>query len=161
MLELELENAAVMLEDLKLKSEDSGLFGLLSLSMNLEADVLDFFEETLKHFYFDKDAATDLSGKMPLRDPRAVYPHHRDEEMTGATMKIAYGVGGPMIFPDVALDDFALSPKDGERVIVACRAKVRLADELQAGRLAFMLKRGITVSIEPMERPKLPLERAA
>lgn len=158
MLELEFQNAQAHLEAFKPDTDkvEGALVPVayLHFSSNQDADILAFFEPTLKAFYFDENGPRDLALGLPLRDQHAVFPHARDEEMCGAVLKVEYGLG-TMTFVDVILDKFTLSPRDGGRVIVTMRAKVR-ADEAQAGKLYMLQKQEVRITLEPVDQEDLP-----
>jgi hypothetical protein len=154
-LELEFEKTNGVLHDFDPNTEKNGEpYAYLTISTAQEADVLAFFEPTLKAFYFDENATRDLALGLRLRDDHQVFPHRRTEEMGGATLTVDYGIGNPMVLMDTALNSFELTPMDGGRVVVVFRAKVRLTEE-QAGKVFMLQKKAITISVEPAELPEL------
>lgn len=158
MLELELDNVKAVLTGVDNKpGKDGGRpFMLLSIAMLRPAGELIFFSPDLEEHYFDKTAVVeDMGGGSPLRDAHMVFPHKRDETMSGAVAKIEYGIGNPMAFPDAVIDQVQLTPKPGSFVLIECRVKVYPGDEVTAGRLFFMQTREIALSIEPIEKPQL------
>jgi hypothetical protein len=158
MLQLELQKATATFENFNPRVEKDGPDKVpaadLKISAPQPADVLAHFSPTLKAFYFDEKGPRDLAEGMPLRDPHAVYPHARDEEMTGATVTIDFGVGEPMVFQDAKINTFRLTPMAGGSVIVSFRVQCR-PDERQAGKLYLLQETGITISVEPAELPEL------
>jgi hypothetical protein len=160
MLELELDNAKATLEGGGWKpGKEDQPFLYLNLSVAADADVLAFFSPDLKNFYYNENATKDLAGGLPLRDPDMVFPHKRREEMTGATLTIKHGLG-EMIFTDAVLDEFELTPMINSTVVVAFRAKV-FPQEGHVGKLFFLQKREVSLTVEPMEPPQLGLKDAA
>ena len=157
MLELELDNAKATLEDYDPKVGKVGgvreRSALLKVSIDVTADILAHFEATLKDrlFVLDEDLA---GGVLRVRDSGEVYPMARSEEMFRATVKIDYGLGKPMHFPEADLDEFRISPMDGGGVILFARIKVK-PDEGQAGRLYMLHGEPITLTVEPAVQPML------
>jgi hypothetical protein len=149
MLQLELEKTNAVLLQFKPDVDKVGPLATLKIATVQDADVLAFFEPTLKDFYFNKDGPRDLADGLPLRDPHAVFPHKRDEEMTGAVVKVGYGLG-PMVFVDAVLDGFLLTPRDGGRVQIECQVTVRPGEE-QAGKLFMLQHQTFELTVEPME----------
>src|SRR4051812_40561726 len=128
-MEFELDKATATFENFNPRVEKDGPDKVpaadLKISVAQSADVLSFFSPTLKGFYFDEKAPKDLAEGMPLRDPHAVFPHSRDEEMTGATVTIDFGVGEPMVFQDAKINSFGLTPHPGGSVVVRFRVQCR------------------------------------
>lgn len=159
MLELELEKQTANLVDFDPKTKKFGggkvPYAVLAVSCTLSADVLANFSPTLKAMLFDEKGPKDLAGDtMPLRDPHMVYPLDRDEEMTGATVMIDVGIGDPMRFADVVVKDFQLTPLPGGFVVVAFKVHCE-PNEAQVGKLYMMQEQPITITLEPMELPKM------
>lgn len=158
MLEFELEGATATLENFNPRVEKAGPEKVpaadLKISCARSADVLAHFEPTLKAFLFNDKGPRDLADGLPLRDPHMVFPLARDEEMTGATVKIDFGIGEPMVFADAKVNQFRLTPQEGGSVIVGFRVQCK-PNELQAGKLYTMQEKGITISVEPAELPEM------
>lgn len=156
MLDFALENKPATLEDFKPRTEKFGGSKQpatdLLISCPLDADILAVFEPTLKSFLFSEDGL-DLAGGMPLRDANAVYPLERAEEMTGAEVKIGYGLG-EMIFQDAKVNQFRLTPMPGGAVVVGFRVQCKPSEQ-QAGKLYLLQEQPITITVEPMELPVL------
>src|SRR4051812_18525448 len=160
-MEFELTKATATFENFNPRVEKDGPDKVpaadLKISVAQSADVLAFFSPTLKAFYFDEKGPRDLAEGMPLRDPHAVYPHARDEELTGATVTIDFGVGQPMVFQDAKVNQFRLEPMNGGAVVVDFRVQCR-PNEAQAGKLYLLQETGITISVVP---PALPTIKEA
>src|SRR5574343_65612 len=96
MLSLELSKVNATLENVNLRVEKAGQDKVPAadpkISVPESADVLAHFSPTLKAFLFDEEGPKDLAEGMRLRDPHLGYPLSRDEEMTGATVKIGFRV---------------------------------------------------------------------
>lgn len=157
MLELELEKQHAVLEGFAPKTKKFGggkvPCAALTISCTLNADVLANFSPTLKSMLFDEKGIRDLAGDtMPLRDPRMVYPLDREEEMSGATVKIGFGIGDPMHFPEVVVKDFQITPMPGGFVILGFKLHCA-PTEIQAGRLYTMQEQPIDITLEPMDPP--------
>lgn len=159
MLRLELSKANATLEDLNLRTEKHGQDKVpaadLKISAPSDADVLANFSPTLKSFLFHTDGTLDLAGGFALRDPHMQLPIGRDEEMTGATVKIGYGVGDPMVFDDAKVNGFKLTPMEGGTVVVVFRVQCRPTPE-QVAKLYTLQETGIEFTLEPAELPSLP-----
>lgn len=157
MLELELETAKATLEDFDPKTGKVGgvreRFALLKVSVDVTAEILAHFESTLKDrlFVLDEDLA---GGVLKVRDSGEVFPMARSEQMFRATVKIDYGIGQPMHFPEADLDEFKIWPVDGGGVILYARIKVK-PDEGQAGRLYMLQGEAITLTVEPAVLPAM------
>ena len=158
MLRLELSKVTATLENLNLRMEKSGEGKVpaadLKISAAQSADVLANFSPTLKSFLFHTDGTLDLAGGMALRDPHLQFPIGRDEEMTGATVKIGFGVGEPMKFEDAKVNTFKLTPMDGGSVIVGFRVQCRPTPE-QVAKLYTLQETGIELSLTPAELPAM------
>lgn len=162
MLQLEFEKVPATFESFNPRVEKDGPDKIpaadLKVSVNTDADVLAYFSPMLKWFYFDENGPHDLADGLPLRDNHAVYPHSRDEEMIGATVSIDFGVGTPMIFQGVKVNQFKITPMPGGSVVLAFRIQCR-PSEVQAGKLYLLQETGISLTIEPVELPNI--ERSA
>ena len=159
MFSLELNAATATLEKFVSRKETHGAerrcAATLKMSTAQSADVLAHFHPDLKDKMF-KVGSPDLLGDraMVKRDPNCVYPEARDEEMFGAEMRIAYGVGPALVFPDCALTDFRLTPMDGGTVVIVFNVHT-ICDEVMGGKLHVLNEEGITLTIEPAELPEI------
>lgn len=158
MLRLELAKASATLENVNLRTEKSGQDKIpaadLKISVAQGADVLANFSPTLKNFLFHTEGTLDLAGGFALRDPHLQYPLSRDEEMTGATVKIGYGPGDPQVFSDAKVNAFKLTPMDGGSVIVGFRVQCRPTPE-QIAKLYTLQETGIELWLEPAVLPTM------
>jgi len=158
MLRLELDKATATLENVNLRMEKAGDEKIpaadLKLSAPQPADVLAHFSPTLKNFLFHTEGTLDLAGGFELRDPHLGYPLSRDEEMTGATVRIGYGVGEPMIFQDAKVNGFRLTPHNGGTVVVGFRVQCRPTPE-QVAKLYTLQETGVELWLEPAELPTM------
>lgn len=155
--EFELDKASATLENLNPRVEKDGPDKVpaadLKLSFNTDADVLAYFSPTLKSFLFEQ--ATDLAGgTLQLRDRHMVFPLVRDEEMSGATVTIDYGVESPMVFQDAKVNQFKISAMDGGGVVVGFRVQCRPTAP-QIGKLYELQERAVTLSIKAAEPPMM------
>lgn len=152
MLRLELTGATATLENLNCRTEKSGPDKVpaadLKVTVAQSAEVLAHFSPTLKAMLFNESGPRDLADGLPLRDTHFVYPLSRDEEMTGAKVRIEFGVGKPMEFEDVKVNQFRITPMEGGTVVIGFRVQCK-PDEKQIGKLYMMQEQGITLSIEP------------
>lgn len=159
MMQLELDNATATLESVNLRTEKCGPDKVpaadLKITAPQTADVLAHFSPTLKNFLFHTEGTLDLAGGFELRDRHMVFPLARDEEMTGATVRIGYGPGEPMAFEDAKVNAFKLTPMEGGSVIVGFRVQCRPTPD-QVAKLYTLQETGIELSLEPAELPSLP-----
>lgn len=155
MLAFELTEATATLENFNARTEKHGPDRVPAASLRIsaaqDADVLAFFSPTLKTMLFNANGQRDLADGMPLRDPHMVYPIARDEEMTGATVHIGYGVGEPIVLTDCILRDFKLTPMEGGSVIVLFTVNCKPDPHKDVPRLYLSQSQGVSVSVEPME----------
>ncbi|MBK8916343.1 MAG: hypothetical protein IPM64_17400 [Phycisphaerales bacterium] len=158
MLSLELSAVTATLENLNPRVEKIGAEKLpaadLKISCAQSADVLAHFSPTLKAFLFDADGPRDLADGMTVRDPHLGYPLSRDEEMTGATVTIGFGVGSPMVFPDCRVNQFRITPMEGGTVVLGFRVQCR-PDEKQIGKLYQLQETGVEFTLEPADLPEM------
>lgn len=167
MLELKLSEVTATFLHFNARTEKSGNDDVpaadLKITTFLGAEVLKNFREDLKEMLFKHDtlegtlfAGDDDVAKQGLviRDPHMVYPLERDEEMTGVTVAINFGIGEAMLFTDAKVNGFKLTPRDGGSVVVEFRVQCR-PDQEQGGKLYWLQKRGITISLTPAEPPKM------
>ncbi len=158
MLELELTKVTATLENLNLRTEKAGPDKIpaadLKITCAQSADVLAHFSPLLKTFLFDVDGPKDLADGISVRDPHLGYPLSRDEEMTGATVQIGFGVGDPMAFEDCKVNSFRLTPMEGGSVVLGMRVQCRPTPE-QVGKLYQLQETGIELTLEPMELPAM------
>lgn len=153
MLELEITKVVGTFENFNPRVEKDGPAADLKISCNMPADVLAHFRADLRSTLFVSE--TDLAGEtLRVRDTHMVYPISRDEEMTGATVSIDFGIGAPMRFGGAKVNQFRLTPLDGGSVIVAFRVQCRPSEE-QAGKLYTLQEKGITLTLEPADPPKM------
>lgn len=159
MMRLELDRVTATLENVNLRTEKAGAEKVpaadLKITAAQSADVLAHFSPTLKTFLFHTEGTLDLAGGFALRDAHLVYPLSRDEEMTGATVKVGFGVGDPMVFDDAKVNAFRLTPMDGGSVVVGFRVQCRPTPE-QVAKLYTLQETGIEFTLEPAELPSLP-----
>jgi hypothetical protein len=159
MLELELDHAEAVLAAFNpdTKKNESGSeepITVLRFTVGGDADMLAFFGPKMKDEYFKAGPKDMFEGGLMLADPNAVFPHKRAETMTGALLEVDYGVGGAMPFPDAVLDKFAITPMNGGKVIFAFDVTIR-PDEGQVGKLYFLQKKVVHISLKPAEAPKM------
>lgn len=157
MLRLEFDRVTATLENVNLRTEKVGPDKVgavdLKLSVPSRADVLAYFSPTLKAFLFD-EKSVDLIGGMALRDSHLQYPLVRDDEMTGAGITVDYGVGDPMVFEDVRVNQFRITPVEGGSVIIGMRVQLRPSPE-QVAKFFTMLEQGVTLTLTPAELPSM------
>jgi hypothetical protein len=155
---LELNNANATLESVAMRLEKDGTDEFpaadLKLSVTTDADVLAYFAPMLRQFYYDESGPRDLAQTVPLRDSHMVFPHGRDEELVGAIVTVAYGVGSPMRFADARVNQFKLTPHPGGVVIIQCRVQCRPSEQ-QIGKLYLLQSRAVTLTIEPANQPRI------
>ena len=113
MLDLDLDKVTATLEHLNTRTEKSGPDDVpaatIKVSCAQSADVLAYFSPELRSFLFDTEGPKDLAGGMSIRNPHLEYPIGLDHEMTGATVRIEYGVGKPIEFSVQAVIDLLIA----------------------------------------------------
>ena len=158
MLELELDAATATLENLNTRTEKAGPDKMpaadLKFSCAQSADVLAHFSPELRAFLFDEDGPKDLADGVRVRNPHLDYPLGLDHEMTGASIRIDYGVGKPLEFTECKVNQFRITPMDGGSVVLGFRVQCR-PDEKQIGKLYLLQEQGVTLTLEPMELPEM------
>ena len=158
MLRLELDKATATLQSLNLRTEKHGEQNVpaadIDVSVARSADVLAEFSPTLKDFIFDPAGPRDLAEGLPIRDKHLKYPLHRDEEMTGATVLIGYGVGEPMRIADAKVSKFRITPHEGGGVVVEFRVQCKPEPE-QIAKLYTLQASQIEISLKPVDLPEL------
>jgi hypothetical protein len=163
MLQLELTNAVATLEHLNTRTEKVGPDDVPAATLKItcpqSADVLAFFSPELRGFLFDTEGPQDLAGGMSVRNPHLEYPIGVDHEMTGAKVAIEYGVGKPMEFADVTINEFRITPMEGGTVVLGFKVNCR-PDEKQIGKLYVLQKKGVTLTLEPVELAEITREAA-
>lgn len=134
----------------------------LTIRVARDADVLAFFEPTLKSMLFDHAGPRDLAEGMPLRDKHMVWPMKRDEEMRGAEVTIDYGVNSPIELADCKLKGFQITPHEGGTVVVEFTVQCKPDAHKHVPHLYLLQEQGITISIVPADEEELPeMERNA
>lgn len=156
MLELELANINALLLAFKPGEKDGSPHTDLTISVAETADVLAFFEPTLKSMLFDHAGPRDLAEGMPLRDKHLVFPLKRDEEMHNATVIIDYGVSEKIRLEATMLSKFELTPREGGAVVVEFTVRCRPDPHKDVPYLYILQKRGITITLIPGEPEELP-----
>jgi hypothetical protein len=157
MLRLEFTNQTGTFEHFNPRTEKDGQDKVpaadLKISCPMPPDVLAHFRPDLKHtlFVVDKDLAGEV---LRVRDPHIQYPIARDEEMTGATVSIDFGIGDPMVFDDAKVNSFRITPSDGGTVYLQFRVQCRPTQD-EGGKLYWLQEKGITFSLEPGELPEV------
>jgi hypothetical protein len=164
MLQLEFSKVTATLENVNLRTEKNGPDKVpaadLKLSVATSADVLAFFSPTLKAFLFNESGPRDLADGLPLRDTHMVFPMQRDEEMAGADVILDYGLpGSEMMFGEVKVNQFRITPMEGGSVIVDMRVQCKPTPE-QIAKLYTLQEMGVTLSLDPAELPKLKEDAA-
>jgi hypothetical protein len=161
MLELELDKVVATLVNFNPRAEKNGKERVpaadLSIRVARDADVLAYFAPTLKSMIFDHAGPRDLAEGMPLRDKHMVYPLKRDEEMTGATVTIDYGVKETIELADCRLKglrDHAARGRDRRGSISPCSASpTRTSTCLSSTCCSSRASRSV---IEPRDEEDLP-----
>jgi len=158
MFELELSGVTATLEHLNTRTEKSGPEDVpaatLKISCAQSADILAVFGPELRDFLFEQ-GPQDLAGSvLVVRDPHLEYPIGTDREMTGAKALIEYGVGKPMQFDDVTVNEFRITPMDGGTVVLLFKVNFKQHDE-HIQKLYKLQKKGITLTLVPAALPEM------
>jgi hypothetical protein len=165
MLEFELTNAVATLVNFNPRVEKNNKDKVPASDLRIRtaqsADVLAFFEPRLKAHLFDEAGPRDLAEGLPLRDKHMVYPLKRDELMSGAAVKIEYGVNSPIDLADARLKDFAITPMEGGTVIVEFTVQCKPDAFKHVPHLYLLQEQGITISVVPADPAELPTMKEA
>ena len=157
-IQLELTNASALLSNLNTRTEKAGPDDVPAADLNIECnrdrDVLAFFSPTLRAHLFDEKGPKDLADGVQLQHPEIKGAIPIEGEMTGATVRIDFGVAKPMELTDVKIGKFKIEPKEGGTVALSFQINCK-PDEKQIGKLYMLQKQSITISIEPAELPQM------
>lgn len=155
MLEFQLSNATATLQHWHPRTEggDDVPAVTLKISCAQPADVLVFFSPTLKAHLFSTEK--DLAGEvMAVRDPHIEYPIGLDHQMAGASVVIEYGLG-KIELADCEVKDFRITPMAGGTVVVEFKVNCKPDAEKHLPKLYVLQKKGITITITPVEPPTM------
>lgn len=134
----------------------------VDFDLNLPGDLLAIFSPTLRSLLFHKNGAVshDLADQThtapDVRHPKIIYPLRWKEGMEGATVTIHQGLGGKsdLVLPEASIATFFITPNEGGTFSLSFTARAKLDQEKAFGRLAMLLKKDVTISLEPPEPAK-------
>ncbi len=134
----------------------------VDFDLNLPGDLLAIFSPTLRALLFHKNGAVDhdlhdqVHAAPDVRHPKILYPLRWKEGMEGATVTIHQGLGGKsdLVLPEASIATFFITPNEGGTFSLSFTARAKLDQEKAFGRLAMLLKKDVTISLEPPEPMK-------
>lgn len=143
----------------------------LSLTMTVANDWLINLSGWLKNAFYSKGKSnaaqpelpgTEVSDAPSLRMPECG-PIDWTKEYTGLALIIDHGLGGDsdIVVADCKADSIVLEFKEGGSVEVSFKLKSNKPDEATRGRLTSLIKRDITITIEPPTDAQQDLDKAA
>ncbi len=168
-LKIEFSRQKAFLENVNARSELHGEertpAGDIKISVEVHNNTLAHFHPSLKSALYFNDSARpkDLAEQgleerpdhLPhLRMPNLEAPLKWRDEMTGGTLTVHYGIGGQsdLVFQDVRVNNFQLTPKEGGTVEISMRIQAH-PDEAQFGKLCGggLIQSQIEVSLKAPE----------
>lgn len=154
----DIEKKPCTLQHINIRDEKHGEENVLAIDMKLtgdfDGDILAEFGPELRHALYKKADGGDLvdtASEVPtaLRFPQLCQPLKFADEIIGASVTVAYGIG------DIALEtcdinNFKIECHDGGTVRVTYRVQARPTGE-QLAKLSQVLGTAVEVSIDPPE----------
>ena len=145
----------------------------LSFSVELSNHHLSYFDGSLKHFLYQKSAATTtpkqkgLEGVEEVSDTpnlsvagSRIGKFHWDHDLMGYELEIDHGLGAKsnLTIGDVALSSFRLDPKEGGTIVVTFLAESNDVPEGVFGKLATLKNREVSIMLVPAEVDQKEIE---
>lgn len=153
----ELQDAKAILANLNTRTEKHGPEQVPAADLKIDcfrpSDDLAHFGPRLKSDFFN-DKSLDLAGGPAIAHPELKGPHKLNCSMTGAEVRIEYGVKSPIILKDVKVNGFQFDPKEGGSILLSFRVQCQ-PDDTQIGKLYKLQGREINVTIIPAELPEV------
>jgi hypothetical protein len=153
----------------KNRAPDANPGAKLSISMDLSNDALSYFDGSLKGMLFHKSAASSKpearQGTLDAVEPVSDLPNltgigaavgslHWALELTGYTLVLDYGMGGPrsnLELADCKLSGFKFTPKEGGTVTVQLVCETEDVAEKVFGKLATLKAREVSILLTAPE----------
>jgi hypothetical protein len=133
----------------------------VDFELNLSGDLLAIFAPTMRALLFHKNGAVqhDLASQTheapDVRHPKILPPYRWRENMEGATLTIHQGLGGKsdLVLSDASIATFFITPNEGGTFLLGFQARAKVEQERYFGRLAMLLKKDVTISLEAPKPP--------
>lgn len=154
----DIEKKPCTLQHINIRDEKHGEENVLAIDMKLtgdfDGDILAEFGPELRHALFKKADGGDLvdtASDVPtaLRFPKMIQPIKFAQEIIGATVTVAYGLGD-IVLETVNVNSFKVECHEGGTVRVTYRVQAKPTGE-QLAKLSQMLGSSVDVSIDPPE----------
>ncbi len=156
-LQFELTDQKAILAHLNTRTEKNGKEEVRAADLKIEcfqrADIMSTFSSTLKAHLFNPNSL-DLADGMALMHPELKTPIGVAGSMTGAEVRIEYGVKQPIVLKDCKVNNFKVDPKEGGSVHLSFRIQAQ-PDDTQIGKLYKLQRREINITIVPADLPEM------
>jgi hypothetical protein len=134
--------------------EDNVLACDLKFKGDFDGDILAEFSPTLRSAMYAKKDGGDLADQgsdtpTAVRFPNLVQPLKFSDEIIGAAVTVAYGIGD-IVLETCDINNFRVECKDGGTVTVTFRVQARPTEE-QLARLFALLDTSVPITITPPE----------
>lgn len=156
MFDLDKKNAT--LQHINIRDEKHGEENVLAVDLKFQADfdgdILAEFGPSLRHSMYEKDDNPDLADQgsdvpTKLRFPMMVQPLKFGNEIIGASVNVAYGIGN-FALDTCDINNFKVECHNGGTVSVTWRIQAKPTAE-QLGKLSTLLGSQCEISITPPE----------
>lgn len=146
------------LQHINLRDEKHGEENILAVDLkfqgDFDGDILAEFALELRHSLYKQADDPDLVDKASdvptqLRFPNLVQPLRFTNEIIGAEVTCAYGIGD-IVLATCDINNFKVEAKDGGTVSVTFRVQAKPTGE-QLAKLSMVLGGSVEVSIDPPE----------
>ena len=156
----DIDKKTCILDHINIRDEKHGDENVLAIDLklhgNFDGDILAEFWPELRHSMFKKAEDGDLADQgsdapTALRFPNLAIPLKFHDEIIGAGVKMAYGIG-EIDLEVCDINKFAVTCHEGGTVSVAFRIQAKPTGD-QLSKLSQMLGTQVDVSINPPEAP--------
>lgn len=154
----DIEKKPCTLQHINIRDEKHGDENVLAIDMKLtgdfDGDILSEFGAELRHALYKKAEGGDLADQAStvptaLRFPKMIQPLKFSDEIIGAAVTVAYGIGD-IVLETCDINNFRVECKDGGTVRVTYRVQAKPTGE-QLAKLSQVLGSAVEVSIDPPE----------
>lgn len=150
----DLDKKTCTLDHINIREEKHGEDNVLAIDLKLtgkfDGDILAEFGPELRHSMFKKAESGDLVDQVSdaptaLRFPRMVQPLRFDDEIIGASVMLAYGIGNIKL-ETCDINNFKVECNEGGTVQVTFRVQAKPSGD-QLAKISMMLGTPVEVSI--------------
>lgn len=154
----DIEKKACTLQHINIRDEKHGEENVLAVDIkfagDFDGDILAEFGPELRASFYKKAEGGDLADQAStvptaLRFPKMIQPLKFSDEIIGAAVTVAYGIGD-IVLETCDINNFRVECKDGGTVRVTYRVQAKPTGE-QLAKLSQMLGSNVDVSIDPPE----------